>query len=254
VRVVSIGVTPVKGLAHTPRTALDLPMSGAGADRLFCFVDPATRRVLKTVENDTLLACRAEWEPPVLTLVTPAGTVTGEVPPDGGERFDGDYWGRPVCLARVDGPWPALMRRLLGREVVLCRVVSPSGGVVWGGAVSLVTTSSLAEVARRTGRASEDGRRFRATFVVDTGSAPAFVEDSWVGRRLRVGDAEVRVRGRQARCAVVDRRPGAGGRDVEVLKALAVDRRVGGEILFGVDADVDVPGRVAVGARVELLS
>lgn len=254
--VVGIGLTPVKGMAHEPLAALELPRGGLPGDRAFCFYDVEADRVLRTVDHDALLACRARWDPPALTITTPAGEAAGDAdgigePAATGERLVADYWGRPTELTVVRGPWSALVSGYLGKEVVLCRVGSP-GGVVWGGPVSVVTTSSLVEVARRTGRApeKEDGRRFRATFVVDTGDAPAFVEDGWTGRLLRLGDAVVRVRGPLERCALVDRRPEAGGRDATVLRALAADRRVDGQIVFGVHADVDRPGTVRRGAEV----
>lgn len=261
--VTRIGLTPVKGLAHLPLDSLHLPAGGPASDRAFCLVDPATGRVLRTVENDRLLACRARWEPPSLTIATPDGDeVRGTVPaeddasgaPAARPRV-ADYWGRDVRLVDVKGPFAGLLGRYLDREVVLCRIVrpavpSPQPGVVWGGAVSLVTTSSLAEVARRTGRVDEDGVRFRATFVVGTGTAPAFVEDAWAGRQLRIGDAVVAVRGPLPRCALVDRRPGSGERDVRVLEALAPDRTSGREILFGMDADVVSPGTAVLGSDV----
>ncbi|MFD2083248.1 Uncharacterized conserved protein YcbX, contains MOSC and Fe-S domains [Actinopolymorpha cephalotaxi] len=252
--VARIGLTPVKGLAHEFRPELYLPASGPPGDRAFCFYDVAADRILRTVDHDALLGCRARWDPPALTVVTPVGEATGNAEPTG-DRLVADYWGRPTELTVVRGPWSALVSRYLGKQVVLCRVGQP-GGVVWGGPVSVVTTSSLAEVARRTGRDSvggkscEDGRRFRATFAVDTGDAPAFVEDEWTGRSLRLGDAVVRVRGPLERCALVDRRPEAGGRDATVLRALAADRRVGGQIVFGVHADVERPGAVRLDSAV----
>ena len=268
-----IGLTPVKGMAHLPRPSVDLTMRGPREDRAFCLVDVTTDRVLRTVDNDSLLACRATWVPPVLTVATPLGeaTVTVTVSATSSVRRSAtrvrsaDYWGRTVSLVEVGGPCDALLSAYLNRPVALCQVVRASkdkprgvgshhppggSGVVWGGAVSLVTTSSVAEVARRTGSGTDDGARFRATFVVDTGSSPPFAEDSWTGHRLRIGDAVVGVRGPQPRCAVIDRRPGAGGRDVEALKALARDRRVGKEIVFGVDADVVSPGHVWLGSPV----
>ncbi|GAA2759982.1 MOSC domain-containing protein [Actinopolymorpha rutila] len=259
--VARIGLTPVKGLAHEFLPELDLPASGPPGDRAFCFYDVAADRVLRTVDHDALLACRARWDPPALTITTPVGEATGDAdgfgePDAAGDRLVADYWGRPTELTVLRGPWSALVSRYLGKEVVLCRV-GPPGGVVWGGPVSVVTTSSLAEVARRVGRdpedgeGREDGRRFRATFVVDTGDAPAFVEDEWTGRLLRLGDAVVRVRGPLERCALVDRRPEAGGRDAMVLRALAADRRVDGQIVFGVHADVERPGIVRLGAEVD---
>jgi uncharacterized protein YcbX len=246
--VVGIGLTPVKGMAHEPLHALELPRGGLPGDRAFCFYDVAKDRVLRTVDHDALLACRAHFEPPVLTISTPVGEATGEAVATG-TRYVADYWGRPTELTAVDGPWSDLVSRYLGTEAVLCRV-GRTGGVVWGGAVSVVTTSSLTEIARRIGRDAEDGRRFRATFVVDAADAAAFVEDAWTGRRLTLGDAVVRVRGPLERCALVDRRPEAGGRDATVLRALAADRRMNGQIVFGVHADVVHPGTVRLGSRV----
>lgn len=76
-------------------------------------------------------------------------------------------------MGGTDNPLPRL-------PVILCQAAS-RGEVVWGGAVSLVTTSLLVDPARRTRQTGEDGRPFRATFVDDTADAPAYVEDSWVG-------------------------------------------------------------------------
>ncbi|PSK97850.1 hypothetical protein CLV30_1216 [Haloactinopolyspora alba] len=248
-RVVRIATTPVKGMAHVPRRDVALTVDGVPDDRVFCLFETATGRVARTAENPALLACRADWAPPSLTVHTPIGTVTGGVAEAG--PVTGDYWGRRVGLNVVDGPWSALLSRYLGREVRLCRRREP-GAVIWAGPVSLVTTSSLAELARRTGAPDEDGARFRPTLVVDTPGRPPFCEDAWVGVQLRVGPAVVTVRGALPRCAVVDREPGAGCRDHRVLAALAADRTRAGEIAFGVQGDVVNAGRVTVGAEVAL--
>jgi uncharacterized protein YcbX len=149
----------------------------------------------------------------------------------------------------VGGPWAEAYSRHLRRDVALARSGGP-GEIVYGAPVSLVTTSSLRRVAAATGGAV-DGARFRATFTVDTDGLAAHVEDSWVGRRLRIGEAEVEVRSVIARCAVVDLDPGTGERRGDVLGALAGYRRAGGDITFGVDAVVAEPGRVEVDAVVE---
>jgi uncharacterized protein YcbX len=131
--------------------------------------------------------------------------------------------------------------------------------VVYGGSVSLVTSSSVERVQREVGPGSGGSGcgdhfadRFRATFTIDTSGQPAFLEDAWVGRRLRLGTAEVEVLGPLPRCAVVDLDPGSGGgRRTPVLATLAGYRRVRTEILFGVDAKVVRPGRVDLDAVVE---
>ncbi|MBM7787053.1 MOSC domain-containing protein [Tenggerimyces flavus] len=237
-RVVRVGLTPLKGMAHLALDSVELALDGPVGDRVFCLVDPATHRVLRTVEDDALMACRAEWTDPVLTIRTPIGTVTGEV--EVGSELTADYWGRTARLREVRGPWAELLSAYAGRPVVLCRTTP--GEIIWAGSVSIVTTASLAELARRVGRVVDDGARFRATFVVDTGDDEPFAEDRW--QQVRLGDAVLRVRGPLARCAVVDRHPARGGHDLPALKALAHDRTKDGEILFGISADVVRPGIV----------
>lgn len=243
-RIARLGLTPVKGMEHVSLPSVDLTADGPRHDRVFCLVDPATGAVLRTVSNDALLACRASWDPPVLTVRTPLGEESDAVAD--GPAITGDYWGSDVRLVTVAGPWTELLSSYLGRSVVLCRSVDP-GAIVWGGSVSLVTTSSLDDLFRRLGRPADDGARFRATVVVDTGEASPFVEDDWVGKRVRLGTATVTVRGPIPRCAVVERRPGAGGQDARVLAALTPDRHQAGEIRFGVHADIEVPGTIALG-------
>ncbi|MGH3096241.1 MAG: MOSC domain-containing protein [Streptosporangiales bacterium] len=246
-RITRLGLTPVKGMEHVSLPSVDLTADGPRHDRVFCLVDPGTGAVLRTVSNDALLACRASLDPPVLTMRTPLGEASGVVVD--GPAMTGDYWGSEVRLVTVAGPWSELLSSYLGRSVVLCRSVDP-GAIVWGGSVSIVTTSSLDDLSRRLGRPADDGARFRATVVVDTGQAPPFVEDDWVGKRVRLGTATVTVRGPLPRCAVVERRPGAGGQDARVLAALTPDRHHAGEIRFGVHADVEEPGTVAFGEPV----
>ncbi len=147
-------------------------------------------------------------------------------------------------METVDGPWAEAYSDHIGRDVALARARRP-GEVVYGGSVSLVTTSSLGHLAERVGH-PVDSARMRATFTLDTDGEPPHVEDGWVGRRLRLGDAEVEVRGVLPRCAVVDLDPADGSARTPVLKALADYRRRAGEVVFGVDAVVTAPGRVAV--------
>jgi uncharacterized protein YcbX len=262
--VTRIGLTPLKGTRHAGPASLDLTLDGPVGDRLFCLVDRSRGRVLRTVEHPAMLATSARWADGVLRTDLPHRSVEA-VPEQGGERLRVDYWGRPAEVELVDGPWAAAYSEHLGRPVDLARA-RRAGEVVFGGSVSLVTSSSVERVQREVGAGpggdrldhpADDrsgdrfGDRFRATLTVDTSGQPPFVEDTWVGRRLRVGTAEVEVRGRLPRCAVVDLDPGSGGRRTPVLATLAGYRRVGTEILFGVDATVVRPGRIDLDAVVE---
>jgi uncharacterized protein YcbX len=240
-----IGFTPLKGGRHRTHEAVSLTEAGPVGDRAFCLVDPQTDRCLRTVENPTLLRTSVSWDGTVLTAELPAGTVWGAPQPTGEARTV-DYWGRTAVLEVVDGPWAAAYSDHLGRDVVLARAAP--GEVVYGASVTLVTSASLDRLSDVLG-APVDAARFRATFELDVGDEPAHVEDGWVGRRVSIGTAEVRVRGLVPRCVVVDLDPASGVRDLQVLRALATHRRDDGEVAFGVDAVVTRPGRVTTGAR-----
>jgi uncharacterized protein YcbX len=90
-----------------------------------------------------------------------------------------------------------------------------------------------------------DRRRFRANVVLDGAD-----EDALVGRALRVGEAELRVTDRIARCVMVTR-PQAGGieRDTGVLKTIHRER----DGLLAVGALVTRAGVVAPGDAVTVL-
>jgi uncharacterized protein len=238
-----IGLAALKGTRHVDLDAVDLRLDGPRGDRVFCLVDPARGRVLRTVENPTLMQVVASWRDGVLTATLPDDEVSG-VPAATGETVKLDYWGRLAALDIIAGPWAAAFSRHLGYDVVLTRTSRP-GEVVFGGSVSLVTTSSLDRLAQDVGPV--DQRQFRATMTIDTTGEPAFVEDGWHGRRLRLGDAEVEVRGAIPRCAVIGLDPVSGLKRADVLRTLGGYRRMSGEVVFGVDAVVTRPGRVEVG-------
>lgn len=246
--VARIGFTPLKGGRHRTHDSVVLSADGPVGDRAFCLVDPVAGRCLRTVENPTLLRTSVCWDGTVLSAQLPSGTVAGEPVPTGEVR-EVDYWGRTAALQVVDGPWAAAYSAHLDREVALARAAP--GDVVYGASVTLVTSSSLARLSDEVG-APVDAARFRATFELDTGDLPAHVEDEWVGRRLTIGTAEVRVRGLVPRCAVIDLDPATGVRDLRVLELLGRHRRGDGELAFGVDAEVTRPGRVATGDPIEV--
>jgi uncharacterized protein len=247
-RIERIGFTPLKGARHVARDRVELSPEGPVGDRVFCLVDPDRGRVLRTVENPTLVRAVARWDSGVLSVDLPSGTVEG-TPTSTGEVVKADYWGRTAAVEVVDGPWAEAFSEHLGRDVVLARTAHP-GEVVYGGAVTLVTTASLRLLAEQVGRdvASE---RFRSTFLLDVEGGP-HEEDSWVGRELRLGEAVVAVRGQVPRCAVVDLDPENGVERQPVLGTLARYRRGRNDVHFGVDAVVVTPGVVSTGDVVDL--
>jgi uncharacterized protein YcbX len=243
-RISRIGFTPVKGGRHLPHDSVRLAVDGPVGDRVFCLVDRTAARVLRTVQNPSLLQARAGWDAGVLAVDLPGLTVEGS-PVSTGEVLKVDYWGRRAAVEVVSGPWAEAFSAHLGRDVVLARARN-AGEVVYGASVTLVTSSSMDLLAERLG-VPVDGARFRSTFALDTPGAVPHVEDGWVGHELRLGEATVLVTGTVPRCAVVDLDPDTGERDRHVLKTLSGYRRGDGEVCFGVDAVVVGPGRVRLG-------
>lgn len=251
-RVAAVGFTPVKGMRHASYDAVVLDEHGPVGDRAFCVVDVQRRRVLRTVQNPSLVAVRARWDGRVLDLVLPSGETASAAPVVSGERVTCDYWGREAALDLLDGPHAALVSSWLGFPVRLA--AAPRGAVVYGAPVSVVSLASLRDLADRLGRPDLVGEaaRLRATVVVDTDepwAEWAWAEEAWAGRTLRLGAATVRVNAPIPRCAVIDLDPATGVASAPLLKALAGRSEA---LNLGVDAHVVEPGVVRPGDLVEV--
>lgn len=150
-----------------------------------------------------------------------------------------------VLVAGPGGEWhvgdPALNVTLSTRMGLPVRVL-PEAGVPHqdAGSVSLVGTATLDWCADRWG-IEADPRRLRVNIVVAT-SEP-FIEETWVGRRIAVGEVELDVVERIERCRTLDvAQDGVAARG-RWLKPLAAER----DMCVAIYADVAKPGTIAVG-------
>lgn len=254
-RVAWISVAPVKGMALDGRHEVQLEPAGVRDNRRFHVIGEGGR-LLNGKQLGELQQIRASWdeEAGTLTFRFPDGSVAdGRV--ELGEPVSTNFYGRDVPGRLVVGPWSAALTSFVGRELRLVRPEQAGDGVDRGRAgVSILSTGSL-EAMRVAAGLSEpiDFRRFRMLFGVE-GIGP-HEEDSWVGRRVRIGDAVVAVRGNVGRCIVTSRHPETGVRNLPTLDVLA-EYRDGVEttepLPFGVWGRVETPGRVALGDPVEL--
>lgn len=113
------------------------------------------------------------------------------------------------------------------------------------GGVSIIGQSTLDWCADRWGL-DADPRRLRSNVVVSRGEP--FLEESWVGCEVQVGDARLRIVERAPRCRMVDvAQDGTSARGA-LLGPLTAVRGM----YLGVYADVVVPGLVKVGDAVTL--
>jgi uncharacterized protein len=194
-RVVVTQAFPLKGAGALPGDSIRVDADGVVGDRRHAVLSDAGN--LLTADDEprlrAVLAAPADGGPPLLTVPTVAGDVRGRAADEALTAF----LGRPVHVA------PVAPARTLDAPI------------------HLVTRQALDAAARGEHDAADCACSLsepRANLVVD---AAAGREEGWVGRRLVIGDAVLRVLRRPGHC-------------------------------LGVYAEVERPGRVRTGDRVVL--
>jgi uncharacterized protein YcbX len=248
--VARISITPVRTFRLSHPDEVELTERGVVENRRFLLVDGDGRRLRSslTIWPEPV---SAEWDAAAETLRVHVDGQSVEGPADPvGEPFATECCGRDVLVRVVEGPWTEPLSRLHGSPVRIARPESP--GELQEAPVTLVSRASLERLEREADR-SVDPRRFRMLFDLD--GCDEHEEDTWSGRRVRIGAAIVRVGGGVGRCAVTTRDPDTGKRDLDTLRLLRAyrDPLDDGEIPFGVYAVVEQPGVVRVGDEVEPL-
>ncbi len=113
--------------------------------------------------------------------------------------------------------------------------------------VSLINLSSSRAVGQQLGQ-EISALRWRGNFLLD-GLQP-WQEFAWIGKRVRIGSAELEVRERIKRCKATMANPATGIRDAETLAALQTGWQ---HTEFGVYAEVVRSGVIQIGDRLEVL-
>ncbi len=248
-----LAVAPVKGLALLHPPEVTVTQTGVPENRRFYLVDDCGK-LLNGTRDGPLFGVRAETDADGrrLALTFSGGRVIDEEIDELGDPVVTAFWDRPVRGRAVRGPWSDALSDLLGKHVQLMRAEDPGGGFD-DSPVSLLSDASLGELARRSGEARVDGRRFR--MLVHLAGTRPHEEDEWLGRRVRIGETVVEVTKQDARCRMTTRNPDTGVRDFDTLRAIKEYRglRNGRSIDFGVYADVVQPGVIRVGDPVEPL-
>lgn len=225
-RVAALARYPVKSLGGEELAEAAFDVRGLAGDRLWSVRDAdgrlgsgKTSRRFRRMDGLLLLASTYDGDVPVVTLPD------GRVLHGGGPETDAAlsrYVGRPVALTR-EGDVPHFD----------------------DGPVHLVTTASLATVAKAHGH-PVSWRHTRANLLLDV-EGGGFPEHEWVGRRLRVGhDVVLHVRDLMPRCVMVD----AAQTDVAAAPGLLKRITDVSDGALGVWADVEQVGTVRVGAEV----
>ena len=245
--VARINVTPVKGLGLQHPDEVELTARGVEENRRYYLI--SGWGLFNGKDHGPLVRIAPHVENGALSLRFPDGReVAGDV--ELGEAVTTNFWGRRVSGRLVVGPWADALSDYAATRLQLVRTDEPGAGCdVHVG--TLLARASCERLGAELG-AEVDGRRFRMLFELD--GAGAHEEDSW--DRVRIGDAVVRVAGPVPRCAVTTQDPDSGVRTLDTLAGIKSYRGLsaGGKLDFGVYFDVEEPGLVRVGDRVDPLS
>jgi hypothetical protein len=263
--VVWLGRYPVKSMLGEDLGDAVLHESGVAGDRRYALLDRETGLVASAKNPRkwrALLTMSASYRSPdgAIVVTLPGGAqVCGDDPMAG--ALLSETLGRPVRLVR-ERPAGAALERLTP-QVEQSPGTMTRGSLAAGtpgdtfvdfAAVHVVTTATLDALARVHPRGAVDARRFRPNIIVRTPGGQPFVENTWVGRTLTIGDGvAVRVIAPTPRCAIPTLAQGGDlADDPHILRTAAAVNRVpvldlGLRTCVGAYAAVERGGRVRIG-------
>jgi uncharacterized protein YcbX len=245
-RVARFSIAPVRSLGLQHPTEIELTERGVVEDRRFFLTNDGNRLVDQLIVFKLVqVASRTDPEATSLWMRFPDGTeVDGEV--ELAEAVETPIHGRTGVGHRVIGPWAEALTEFVGMPIRVIRC-DRVGGTRSGNPASIISDGSVRELAAHAGVDWVDSRRFR--MLIDLEDARAHEEDTWIGKRVRLGDAVLRVTKPDARCAMTTHDPDSGEPDLDTLRTIISYRglREGKHADLGVLADVEQPGRIRIG-------
>jgi uncharacterized protein YcbX len=251
---------------------------GIKGDRGWAVRDDAVKEIRSGRTLPKLLDCSAIYltepqdEPyPAAMITLPDGT---ELPSDSDEingRLS-DWVGKPVSVWPIQPPEntehyrrlpmdEATLRKEFAREPgepipdlsqfpeILMQYVSVPGTYFDVTPIQLLTTSSLAFLQSRNPDADWSTLRFRPNIVIDTGDELGLIENTWIGKNIRLGDAELACDAPSPRCAITIHSQGdVIARDPTILRTIVKES----DQNLGLYCNVCKPGIIRTGDEVIL--
>lgn len=116
--------------------------------------------------------------------------------------------------------------------------------------ILLATDASLEKLEELWGKDEVDSRRFRPNLMVSLKEKSPFIEENWIGRRIKIGnEVELELVGHCNRCMIITVNPENAGRDSSLHKTLIKENNNH----FGVYASVILTGDIHIGDEIFLL-
>ncbi|MEU0559971.1 MOSC N-terminal beta barrel domain-containing protein [Dactylosporangium sp. NPDC006015] len=262
-RLTYLATYPVKSCYRVEAASAEVEPWGLAGDRRWLVVDGDAKLV---TQRDTPALGRIRPEPrdggltlrapgaPDLWVPSPRGATTdvrhfslsiAATPAgDAADRWVSGVIGRPVSLVWLDDPT---------RRPVEPDYSEPGDRVSFadGFPLLLANAASLDAVNDWLVEGGDEPvgmTRFRPNVVV--GGATAWAEDTWIGRRVVIGDVSFRVPKACSRCVLTTIDPETGEKGRQPLRVLGERRRFPEGLLFGVNLIPDHEGKIAVGDEV----
>lgn len=263
-RVLELWRYPVKSMGGERCHRVDVDAHGVIGDRSYALLDALTGKVA-SAKNPRLWPNLLEFRARYLAPPGRNGaTAPVEITLPGGERrssadasLDADLStgvGRTVRLSKSAPEAPALeeywpdLEELPNRDIVTDEAMPPRTFFDCA-TVHVLTTNTLAALRSRYPDGDFAVGRFRPNILLG-GDAGEFLEDAWIGSRVRVGSVVLRVTGPAPRCVMTTLPHDGLPSDLGVLRTAAQHHRAH----VGVYAEVERGGTVAAGDDLEALS
>ncbi len=250
-RVARVARYPVKSFQGEMLDRASFGPTGLVGDRVLGVIDQASDHVLTAKIVPELLEAHARTTATGIEVRLP-GTDWLPAPSAVAGAAASEWLGRPV---RIEPAPPGVSRNfsmsfnLEDESADVFDWHCPPGTYVDLADVHVLTTASIRAAAERHPEGTWSVERFRPTVLVEV-DGDGFVEDAWVGGRLRFGPAaEVAVDEPTIRCMMTTRPQGELGRDLDILRT--VNRDHGGNL--GLYCSMAAPGEVSVGDEVRVL-
>lgn len=250
-RLAAIWRHPVKSFQGEKLTHAEVDSDGLRLDRSFGLRDRETGKILTGRREPLLLLAAASISAGSRVDITlPDGMHVAGDEPNADDALS-DWLGRAVTLEEASGV-PAANAEFFADPTddssAAIEWTMPPGRFVDAMPLLVLTTASLRAAAAIYPQGDWDVRRFRPNLLVDVDD-DAWLEDSWCGKTLRLGEVELVPRQPCVRCTMVTRPQPGLERDLEIYKTIA--RHHSGNL--GVWATVGTPGTVHVGDPVAIM-
>ena len=223
---------PVKSFAGEPLDSCSIERYGMLGDRFAAFLDEAKSgwdRFVTARDIPRMLTYESRFVDGVIQVIAADGrtfgwddTLLAEIQ---------QYTDTPLSMSRLKEPHPEDSRLLS----VDCE------------SILIVTDSTMRKLEAAWGK-ELDNRRFRGNFVVSALDDTIF-EGDWIGRRLAIGDVQLKVERACIRCSMITIDPETNEKDMSLLKRVTQDF----DTEFGVYCSVVRTGQVRLGDQVQLI-